>query len=73
MPKLKPLPCPLCGLPVEQPMNVGGKHYHSWNIGCDVCGLVLFGDRETKQGIIAKWNQRNRKRKDATLTNSSDA
>lgn len=61
--KLKP--CPLCGgkARVVKPLNASGPPYNvtcgtEYGISKDECGLVLFGGKETRKEMIAKWNIR---------------
>lgn len=48
--------CPLCGSKASsiQPIRGPGR---VWNIGCDGCGLVLYGkDDQSQKDIIRQWN-----------------
>ena len=55
--KLKP--CPLCGgkrVGSLQPLSGRGR---PWNVFCDGCGLVLFGDSgESRRVMVERWNNR---------------
>lgn len=54
---MKPNPCPLCGSTVSA-TNVGTPGHAIWNVGCNDCGLVLYGDiRKTRSNAVDTWNK----------------
>lgn len=63
--KRKLLPCPLCGTAASVTKLQHSRGSATYNVSCgvkdddsDSCGLVLFGGRDTRQEMVAKWNKR---------------
>lgn len=61
--KLKP--CPLCGTAASVTRLNHPDSNLVYNIACgvrddgsDTCGLVLYGNRESRAEMVAKWNRR---------------
>ncbi len=49
--------CPLCKARAQAIQPIRGRG-HQWNVGCDSCGLVLFGDEgESRKSQVAEWNR----------------
>jgi hypothetical protein len=52
--KMKPEPCPLCGVEVKLDYNDNDEKYY---IVCNDCELFMENDSKVK--LVQKWNKRN--------------